>query len=433
MTRLMPLLVLLTLGCLGHPDSGEQPFEAQNLLLLSVDTYRRDYLERYGATTGLTPFVDELAARSLVLDRHSSCSNWTLGGVLCANNGRYSADFDFVARLPVAHREVVPERASLASWLRDEGFVTILLTSNGWLEGDWHHDAGYTYAEHPRTDVGTSIWEQGRNKLLEQINQGAERWFLHVHLKEPHSPYKPPDEYLEALEDLEPIDYDLSTTDGHDDARYSLGSMSEEERALVMEHLRIRYDGEMAYLDDTLAGIWADASNRGLLENTLVAFWSDHGEQFYERERWGHAYDLYEEETGALAFFWHHGIEPQAISEPTHHIDIAPTALRWLELDLPDEITGEPVLEAEPDRVFFGTTVGRAGPQLTASQGDLRMHYDFDGGDLLAYDLGVDPDAATDIYDPFDPEQTALWGALDAYATELEPLLEEYRRVEPDR
>lgn len=431
---LMACLVLA--ACTPDPDPEELPFEARNLLMISVDTYRRDYMTRYGSTRGITPFMDELAARSLVLDRHSTCSNWTLGGVICAADGRDTLDIGYVAKLPSAHREVVPDRPTLASWLRDEGFYTLLVTSNSWLEGDWHHDKGFVYAEHPRTDDATRIWEYARNKLYEAQatgDAGDDRWFMHVHFKEPHDPYDPPEEYLDDLEELDPIDYDLTTSYGHDQARFSLDEMDEQERALVMEHLTVRYDGEVAYMDDLLADIWSDANNRGLLRNTLVVLWTDHGEQQYEREHWGHAFQLHEEEVGALAMFWHNGIEHRSWTEPTHHVDLVPTILQWFDIPTPPEVTGYPVGEAPYDRPLYFDTVGRLGPLVQVSKGDLRMHYDYTDGTLAVYDTLADPWQREDIYDPFDPDQTALWELTDAYADELGPLIEEYTRVEPAR
>jgi arylsulfatase len=432
-------LLTLSLGlaaCTTAPGLEDRPFEAKNVLMISVDTYRRDYMARYGSTKGLTPFMDELAERSLVLDRHSSCSNWTLGGVLCAANGRDSLDIGYVAKLPRTYRVEVPERPSLASWLRDQGFYTQLITSNSWLEGDWHHDLGWDYVEHPRTDDGNRIWELARNKLFEAQaagDAGEENWFVHVHFKEPHDPYDPPEEYLEGLDELDEIDYDLTTNVGHDDARFGLQQMEPEERELVMQHLELRYDGEMAYMDDLLASVWSDANSRGMLQNTLVVIWTDHGEQKYEREHWGHAFQLYEEEVGALAMFYHHGIEARSWSEPTHHNDIVPTVLDWFEIPLPSEVTGHPAGQAPYDRPLYHDTVGRLGPMLQVSKGDLRMHYDYVGGELQVYDVAADPWQRQDIYDAFDPDQTALWEITDSYADELEPLVSEYTRKHPDR
>ncbi len=423
----------LTPGC-ERRSPADTGIEDPNLLMISVDTYRRDFLERYGGTTGTTAFMDELALRSVVFDSHTSCGNWTLESILCAANGRDNLDLDYVAKIAGEYRQVVPDRPSLASWLRDEGFYTVLLTSNGWLDNEWHHDAGFDFAEHPGNISAPLLWEKGRAKVLEaQDELGAERWFLQVHANEPHAPYNPPDEYLGALEALDPIDYDLTSYDVHQSVRGELSDMSEDERNLVLQHLQVRYEAEMDYFDDVLVDLFDDIETTGFLDNTVVLLWTDHGEQSWEREKWGHALDLYEEEVGAVAMLWHAGIEPMSWSEPTSHIDIVPTVLQTLGLDIPDEVTGSPVGEADADRILFHVTVANAGPKLMASAGSLRMHYSYAEGTLEVYDLDTDPSELNDLYDAFDPEQTALWEALDAHADELEPLLPEYTRVDPER
>jgi arylsulfatase A-like enzyme len=430
------LLLAALCGPACAPTLEDRPFEPKNVLMISVDTVRRDHLARYGSTAGLTPFLDDLASRSLVLDRHSSCSNWTLAGVLCAADGRDTIDLGYVAKLSDSYREVVPDRPTLASWLREQGFYTLLITSNGWLEGDWHHDGGFAYAENLPTAEDARIWEYARNKLFEAQLSGEaqdDHWFVHIHLMEVHSPYTPPDAYLDGLDALDPIAWDLTTSYGHNLARDSLQAMEEDERALVLEHLELRYDGALAYEDDILAAIWADAQRRGLLRDTLVVLWTDHGEQQYEREHWGHAFELYQEEVGALAMFWHPGIEPRAWAEPTSHIDIAPTVLAWLDVPMPTEITGLPVGEAPYDRALIHDSVGRVGPLVQLSRGDLRMHYDYTQGTIEVYDTVADPGQTADLYDPFDPEHARLWELTDAYADELEPLLAEYSRAEPAR
>jgi choline-sulfatase len=433
MRRATPLLLLALLGChRTRPDSGER--SGSNLLMISVDTFRPDQMARHGGEDGITPFLDDLASRSLVLDAHGSCSNWTLEAVLCATNGRYSADFDYVARIDGDYRQVVPERPSLASWLHDEGYFTVLLTANGWLENEWHHDAGYDVASHAGNTHALQLWDQGRTRIEAAVNeQGADRWFLHLHLNEPHAAYDPPQEYLAGLEDLEPIDYDLTDYNTHQDVRARLASMPAAERELVLQHLWVRYQAELRYFDDVLAELFQSVQDSDLLEGTTVVLWTDHGEQAYERGAWGHALQLYKEENSALALVWRPDIEPAAWTEPTSHIDIVPTALRQLGLEIPAEVTGSPVGDADPDRVLYSVSSGNAGLRLLATWRSLRMHYDWSGGGLQVFDLAGDPMEQVDVYDPFDPDQTALWEALDAYADELEPLVPEHTRVEPAR
>ena len=52
----------------------DQP--AQNLLMISIDTLRRDHISRYDASNrDLTPFLDSWMDRGFVADNHYTCSN----------------------------------------------------------------------------------------------------------------------------------------------------------------------------------------------------------------------------------------------------------------------------------------------------------------------------------------------------------------------
>ena len=114
----------------------------KNLLVISLDTFRRDHMARYGDTRNLTPFLDGIAQNSMAMDDHQSCSNWTFPGVICAMDGRSPLEYDFV---PSFAREPVPDRGTLASWLSDAGYHTIMITSNGWLYDDTNVAYGYDH------------------------------------------------------------------------------------------------------------------------------------------------------------------------------------------------------------------------------------------------------------------------------------------------
>ena len=103
------MLLLLVMAC--TPDEGPNPgpmdantsspvplsppgivtFEGTpptNVLLVSLDTLRRDRVGRYGGGAN-TPFLDALFDRSIVLDNHRSCSDWTAPSMTCALTGLF--------------------------------------------------------------------------------------------------------------------------------------------------------------------------------------------------------------------------------------------------------------------------------------------------------------------------------------------------------
>ena len=122
----MMALLLLVASCTKGPES------APNVLLISIDTLRRDALGRYGGAE--TPFLDGLLAGGVPLDDHRSCSNWTLDAMTCVLSGRYAWDLDYAPSAGTALNEGrdvggLPEGVELlADHLRAAGFDTALAT-----------------------------------------------------------------------------------------------------------------------------------------------------------------------------------------------------------------------------------------------------------------------------------------------------------------
>ncbi|MFT5681723.1 MAG: arylsulfatase A-like enzyme [Myxococcota bacterium] len=392
----------------------------KNLLVISLDTFRRDHMARYGDTRNLTPFLDSIANNGLALDDHQSCSNWTFPGVICAMDGRSPLEYDFV---PSFAREPVPDRGTLASWLSGAGYHTIMITSNGWLYDDTNVAYGYDYANHPGGDGAIGIYEGGRDLLLEAIDDGADPWFLHIHLKEPHTPYSPPDSYLDDLDDLTPVPYNLDDFDEHYDAASAWNSLTDKGRALLLEHLTVRYTGELRYLDDLLQQIWIDLTARGLLKDTLVVFWTDHGEQFWEHDYQAHARGLNQEENAAIALMWADNIIPVAWEEPTTHADIAPTILSILGVDIPDEVSGKVAGTADPNRAIFSFTQANLGIVQSVRRGDDKMIYRWGTGEKWLYNVAEDPTEAINLYSAEDPIVEDLWDLLGPRVSLLDELV----------
>ncbi len=405
----------------------------KNLIVFSMDTFRRDYMGRYGNPDDLTPFLDSLAAESVALDNHISCSNWTFPSVLCALSGRSNLETGFMPRLSSSTREQAPaDRWSLAGELKDHGYYTTFHITNSWLSEDWLNDQGYSYQAIPGTGNATEIYEIARDQLLASVDIRRDKWMMHVHFKEPHAAYNPPEEYLDGLDELEEIPWDLTnkedqydvTMDGWDD-------LSPEEQELLKAHLLVRYAGDVRYLDDQLAAIWADLEQRGMLDDTLVLFFTDHGEAFWDHGEQTHAYSLYAEENAAIAFLWRKGLVPMAWDGPTNHADLAPTVLAAMGLDIPEGVTGLPVGSAADDRLFYSDATARWGMVQGVRKGKWRMMYRWNTGEKWLYDLEADPLETENLYDPDDPIVGELWDFLLPLTEEAALEVTEYTPLDP--
>ena len=443
------MLLLLTIACAFEPASREPGPSAltfdgpdpHNVLMVSIDTLRRDRVGRYRQSGSLgpsdTPFLDQLLDEGVTLDDHRSCATWTYPSSACAVTG---ADIVAAGFAPQRREDEtmpsLPEGfTTLAEQLYLHGYETGLLTANAFLGRYTHADRGHRISEvlglAPASvivDGGLEIWDA-------LSRDGAPRpWFLHLHFMDPHLPFTPPEAYLSGLEGLEPVDYDLSEQPGYQEAATNWELMSEETHALLEATADVYYGGELRYLDDELRRLFDELEARGALDDTLVVLWSDHGEQFWDHGDVAHGNAVYAEENAAIAAFWAKGLTPKPWGGATTHEDIAPTVLTALGLDAPGVMDG----------VVVGGSDYARGPRYALSFGSLLEYtnqaVDMGGkrliyhwrGDLELYDLREDPTEQRDLYAPGDPDVEALWGLLKPRVEMVEALTDDPSPVWPE-
>ncbi len=427
----LPALVML-LACRAEPDStggselvevGALAFERflpTNVLMISIDTLRRDHVGRYSGEPSLTPFLDSLMQEGVVLEDFKQCTNWTFPSVVCTLLGRTNIESGFLPKLDRDHRESVPEGTPfVAVRLRDAGWSTYYESTNTWFGPQWATNQGYETRVKTGVFHAEAVLTETAEAVADAVSTGdSERWFMHVHVKEPHPPYVPLVRYLGELEDLEDLGsveelagLDLDEFGDHYLAGEAWPTLAPEDQALLEAHLRVRYRGEVQWLDQQLSDSFAAFEELGLLEDTLVVIWSDHGEAFWERGHQSHAYTLHGEESDAIAFFWAKNLRPRAWTAPTTSIDLVPTVLASVGQHVPEDVTGEIVGTASPSRFRHALTLARLGAISSVERSGVKLIFQWTG-EMSAYDRRTDPLELVDIYDPTDPQMGELWEEL---------------------
>ncbi len=398
----------------------------RNLVMISIDTLRRDALGRYGGGTD-TPFLDDLLERSFVLDQHASCANWTLPGVTCALSGRTPADMGFWPRPPTQEGDTgIPENLrSLALMLEDHGYRTALATASEMLSPSGPLGAAYQATFDERNLPAGPLGEEALN-LLDDLRSGDQPWFLHVHFKDPHDPYESGGAWRQEIAgrwDLTSLGLDPSTSEGMSAIAQAWQEADGQTRALIAELVRVAYAADVRDFDAALADFWSDLEATGALDDALVVLWTDHGEQLFDHGELTHDKGLYEEEVAAIAAFQAPGLVPQAWTEPTRHVDLVPTILEMLGLPPEPGLTGKVVGEAGPLRVQPRFMLNdELGAVTSVTVDGTKLIYRWSGVKEL-YDLRADPLELDDIYDASDPEVQCLWRYLEEEVWKLAPVL----------
>lgn len=284
-----------------------------NVLLITVDTLRPDRLGVHGHSRETSPEIDTLAASGRVFTNAFSVSGWTLPSIASIMTGLYPKDHgatDF-------HLSVDPAVTTLATVLQRQGYDTrgyvshvLLGPAYGVAEGFGRFDLSVLGLGHPHNvATATALTDLVTTELADL----REPFFTWVHYFDPHY------EYLKHAEWKQ----------------WGWGVSG-------------RYDQEIAYTDREIGRLLVGLRERGLLENTIIIFTADHGEELGERGLKYH-FTLFDEVLRVPLVIAGPGIEPGTDDRPVEQVDILPTVLGLLGLDAgPTALPGRDVLAPDP-------------------------------------------------------------------------------------
>jgi arylsulfatase A-like enzyme len=294
--RSWALLVFTLCGVIGcTPPIEIDPQRHPNILVILVDTLRADSLGTYGNPRGLTPFVDQLAARSWVFDQAYAQSSWTNPSVASLFTSRYQSQHHIRSfNAPLDASEV-----TLASRLRDHGYATGAVIANAVLGTKLGFERGFDGYRIlvPKFSPGGAKHQKQRAAA---VHTAALAWldglktrapvFLYLHYVEPHIPYSPPDDALDRVSAGRPRP-NVENLNVHMSLLARLGPTSDETRAELVSV----YDAEVTDFDARLRELFAALDKRGFLQHAVVVFTSDHGEEFGDHGSYGHGHRLFNE------------------------------------------------------------------------------------------------------------------------------------------
>ncbi|MFQ5511793.1 MAG: sulfatase [Candidatus Krumholzibacteriia bacterium] len=289
------------------------PASRWNILLLTVDTLRADHLGCYGYERNTSPRIDALAETG-VRFTHALCQRpKTSPSFATLFTGTYPARHGVHG----AMQPLAAANETLAEYLRAAGWTTAAVITNGNLYPVYDFDQGfdrYVFG-HKRADAGADL----AIRWLDEHGAGDEPWFLWIHFTDPHTPYSPPPPH------------DTTFGDGSEGRQIDL------------------YDGEIRYTDHHVGKIldWLDTS--GARTRTLIVFTADHGESLGEHEYYySHGLHPYEPSSRVPLVISAPGVIPSgSVSDAlVGVVDVLPTVLDALWLEVPDIVQGRSFLPA---------------------------------------------------------------------------------------
>ncbi len=296
--------ILLALGIACSP-----PVERPSVLLITLDTTRADRLGAYGKEQAGTRNLDALAREGALFEWAFTTVPITLPAHASILTGTYPdrhGVHDNGWALP-------PEPVTLAEVFRDAGYRTAAFVSAFPLYSRFGLDRGFELYD-DELPAQRSARRSVQQRFAQEVVEDASAWlteidpedpfFLWVHFYDPHNSYLPPPPYTQwYASDL--------------------------------------YQGEIAYMDEWVGKLIAKIEETGHAEDTIIAVVADHGESLGEHGERTHAELVYNSTMRVPLILRGGPIEAGGrISDPVSVVDLLPTLLELVSLEVPEEVQG---------------------------------------------------------------------------------------------
>jgi arylsulfatase A-like enzyme len=288
------------------------------VVLVTIDTLRADHLGCYGGKWTKTPALDALAERGVRFETAISPAPLTLPAHASLMTGldpprhgvRNNSTFRLDGGIP-----------TLAERMRDRGFATAAFIGAVVLDRQYGLARGFDHYDDrmdPRRAAGEfGFAERSADRVVDSaiawLETAPERFFLWVHLYDPHAGYKPP-------------------------SRYLAGSPSHP------------YAGEIAFADAELGRLVDRVRAHWDERRTLFVVTSDHGESLGEHGEMTHSLTIYDATQRVPLILCGAGFrEGGAEQSPVRLVDLTPTILALARAEPLRDADGRDLLANPPD------------------------------------------------------------------------------------
>lgn len=317
-----------------------------NVLLITIDTLRADYLSCYESKTVKTPEIDKLAKDGILFQYAFAHNVVTLPSHIniltgtyplyhgVRDNSGFRLDGEAVTLAEVLKQGKYKTGAFVGAFPLDDRFG---LNQGFDLYDDFYGDTSaqtdFSFVERRAEDVV--------EPAVKWINANKEnRWFCWVHLFDAHAPYNPP----QSFKDQYPTDF---------------------------------YAGEVAYADFALGQLFKFLEKSEIAKNTLVVITADHGEGLGDHKERTHGVFTYNSTLHIPLIFYQPEVfpKPEVISQRVRHIDIMPTILDILKIKVPKEVQGRsliPIIKDPSKRSVDDSYFEALTPQLNRNWAPLQ-------------------------------------------------------------
>ncbi len=409
--------------------------DAIDVVFVTIDALRADLTNPYGENHPTTPFLSELASQGIVFKNAFSPAPWTAPAMYSIITGLYPTEHGLTKGQTIGNHVVgqpaLPAEAfTLTERLAGMGYSTVGINTNYHMAPQFGFNQGFH--RYFGDDFAFTPFPNMVVKSLRKQIQMTPRYFLWLHYFDPHFPYIPQPPWFgqwndsrfrtlvdlsqdvaqryyrfrRGLTELDPIDPN-DVVWVHKLTNLLVGRSIFLFRALpkvkqlvdedYIRFFRAAYKSTVRQTDNAIH----DALEMlGIDDQTLVIVVADHGEELFEHGELGHRKNssLYQELIRVPFIIRLPGKRAAGtvIDTPVSAIDIVPTVLDIVGLDIPKDLPGQslvPLLEGGslPPRPLFAEVSGRTGEARAIIEFPWKYVHNFTQNTGELYNLEQDP------------------------------------------
>lgn len=302
---------------------GKKPGKQNVILLVTIDTLRKDHLGCYGYPRETSPFIDSLAGKGVVFQNAIT----PLPLTDASHASILTSQHPLVHGVLLNSTRLTKKVETIAEVMRKNGYYTIGTVSVSHLSKVYNFSQGFdSYSDKCDIDEGsgkkwTRLAQSVNKSLFQQIKEYKKKHshkplFIWVHYYDPHSPYT-------GWKDI------------------SFKTPLEKPNP----HLE-NYDKEIRYTDNAIKSLFRFMEKEGFTDRMTTCITADHGEQFGEHGVLHGHNDIYTETVMVPLIFHGRGIaRNKRVHDYVSTMDIAPTLLQSADLKFSAPVHGENLLD----------------------------------------------------------------------------------------
>lgn len=379
----------------------------KNVILLTIDTLRRDVIGCYGGKGGLTPFIDSIQDRCIRFNNALSTGPYTQAAFPGILTSSYYLEYG-----PKIPRNLPKERVLISEVLNKHGILTAGFHSNAYLCSFFGWNRGWdTYYDSMDVEVTDEVPYIKASVLNAKVaawlskQKGDKPFLLWLHYMDVHEPYVPERKYVDA------VDPSIDLTD---DKMFALFKDVVLKRDVsdkkTVELLKKLYLAHLREIDEATKEFFGILEKMGLLEDSVIIITADHGDEFGEHGGLSHDGKMYSELLNVPLIIFDPSLTKGQVSETlVSNIDVPPTIAHLFGLEPVKTFAGHSLLPIEdyPVKGIYGEAKEKRGAHEKEDakalyyyrEDNLKIIYHEENDFWEVYDLKEDPGELKNIVD----------------------------------